>query len=69
MNLIRHGHAVKASVTATDMGGLTAFVQVEYSAGFLGRLPTVSSWILVAFALTFSAALVVIRIRRERVGE
>src|SRR2546427_5358552 len=56
------------SVTATDLGGLTAFAQVEYSAGFLGRLPTVSSWILVAVALTFSVVLVAARVRRDRIG-
>jgi len=56
------------SVTATDLGGLTAFAQVEYSAGFLGRLPTVNSWILVAVALTFSVVLVAARVRRDRIG-
>src|SRR5256886_595544 len=56
------------SVTATDLGGLTAFAQVEYSAGFLGRLPTANSWILVAVALTFSAVLVAARVRRHRMG-
>jgi len=31
------------SVTATDLSGLTAFAQVEYSPGFLGRLPTINA--------------------------
>src|SRR5205823_6448292 len=39
------------SVTTTDLAGLEAFAEVEYSAGFLGRLPTVSGWILGVFAL------------------
>src|SRR2546427_6711983 len=57
------------SVTATDLGGLTAFAQVEYSPGFLGRLPTINGWILMTIALAFSVALVAVRIRRDRIGE
>lgn len=57
------------SVTATDLAGLEAFAQVEYGAGFLGRLPVVSGWILVAVALFFSVVLVAVRVRRDRIGE
>lgn len=57
------------SVTTTDLGGLTAFAQVEYSAGFFGRFPAVSSWILLVIALVLSIVLVAARIRRDRRGE
>lgn len=57
------------SVTTTDLAGLQAFAQVEYSAGFLSRLPAVNNWILVAVALTFAVVLVAVRIRRDRIGE
>jgi len=57
------------SVTATDLGGLTAFAQVEYSPGFLGRLPTINGWILMAIALNVSVVLVAVRIRRDRIGQ
>lgn len=57
------------SVTTTDLAGLEAFAQVEYSAGFLGRLPTVSGWILVAVSLALSVLFVAVRIRRDRLGE
>src|SRR5438132_2794002 len=57
------------SVTATDLGGLTAFAQVEYSPGFLGRLPMINGWLLMTIALTFSVALVAVRIRRDRIRE
>jgi len=57
------------SVTTTDLAGLEAFAEVEYSAGFLGRLPTVSGWILGVFALGATVLLVAVRIRRDRLGE
>src|SRR5256884_5462650 len=57
------------SVTATDLGGLTAFAQVEYSPGLLWRLPTINGWILMAIALNVSVVLVAVRIRRDRIGQ
>ena len=57
------------TVTATDLGGLTAFAQVEYGSGFVGAFPAVSGWILMAVALTSSVLLVALRIRRDRLGE
>jgi len=42
---------------------------VEYSPGFLGRLPTINGWILMAIALNVSVVLVAVRIRRDRIGE
>jgi hypothetical protein len=57
------------SVTTTDLAGLEAFAQVEYSAGFLGRLPTVGGWILGVAAFAFTVLLVAVRIRRDHFGE
>lgn len=57
------------SVTTTDLAGLEAFAQVEYSAGFLGRLPTVGGEILALVAFAFTVLIVAVRIRRDRSGE
>lgn len=57
------------SVRTTDLAGLEAFAQVEYSPGFLGRLPTVGGWILALIAIAFTVLIVAVRIRRDRPGE
>jgi hypothetical protein len=56
------------SVRTTDLAGLEAFAQVEYSAGFLGRLPAVSGWLVGLVAFAFTVLLVAVRIRRDRPG-
>ena len=57
------------SVTATDLGGLEAFVEVQYSAGFFGGLPQIPAFFVAAFALAAAAVIVRLRIRRDRRGE
>lgn len=57
------------NVTASDRGGLTAYAQVEYAGGFLGGLPTVAGWILVAVSIVFAVFVVARRIGRDRHGK
>ena len=57
------------SVTATDLGGLEAFAEVQYSAGFFGGLPQIPALLVAAFALAATAVIVRLRIRRDRRGE
>jgi len=57
------------SVTATDLGGLEAFAQVQYSAGFFGGLPQIPALFVTAFALASALVIVRLRIRRDRRGE
>lgn len=54
------------NVTATDLGALAAYVQVEYQAGLVGGLPQVSPILSWAIASAAAIALVVLRIRRDR---
>jgi len=54
------------SVTATDLGGLEAFAEVQYSAGFFGSLPQIPSLFVAIFALAAAALVVRVRIRRDR---
>ena len=57
------------SVTATDLGGLEAFAQVQYSAGFFGGFPQIPALFVAAFALASALVIVRLRIRRDRRGE
>src|SRR2546427_12262346 len=57
------------SVTATDLGGLEAFAEVQYSAGFFGGLPQIPALLVAAFALAATAVIVRLRVRRDRRGE
>jgi hypothetical protein len=54
------------SVTATDLGGLEAFAEVQYSAGFFGGLPQIPALFVAAFALAAAAVVVHVRIRRDQ---
>jgi len=57
------------SVTATDLGGLEAFAEVEYAANFFGGLPWVPAIFVAAFASVVAVIVVGRRIRRDLHGE
>lgn len=54
------------NVSATDLGGLVAYAQVQYSAGLFGGLPTVAGWVVVLAAAVFAVVVVGRRIRRDQ---
>jgi hypothetical protein len=56
------------NVSATDLGGLTSYAQVEYQSGFLGGLPPVASGAVAVIAAGATVLLVGARIRRDRRG-
>ncbi len=57
------------SVIATDLGGLEAFAEIEYSPGFFGGLPWVPAIFVAAFAIVGAVVMVGVRVRRDRRGE
>ena len=57
------------SVTATDLGGLEAFAQVQYSTGFFGGFPQIPALFVAAFAFASALVIIRLRIRRDRRGE
>lgn len=53
------------NVSATDLGGLIAYAQVQYQSGYVGGLPLVGEGVLVAVAAVFAVVYVARRIRRD----
>ncbi len=55
-------------VTASDIGGLIAYAQVEYLTGIIAGAAAVPPLVIMMLAIAASVVLVSSRLRRERVG-
>lgn len=55
-------------VTASDLGGLVAYAQVEYLTGVIAGATAVPPLVIMMLAIAASVVLVSSRLRRERVG-